>query len=329
MFDIYGLGNALIDTEFSVSDDFLSSAGLVKGSMTIVTEQKQVNLIKLLNSTKLKSVKTCGGSVCNSIVSASYLGSSVCFSGKLANDHDGELYVNSLNDAGVIYFSRPFTQGVSGKCLVLVSGDAERTMCTFLGSFQEFTYDDVDKTALKKSKWLYIESYLLTNRVSKRAVERVIEFAKSNGVKVAISLSDPSIVSTFYELISEVLVKRADLIFCNHEEASCLTKKNTEEEIICYMKRFCNSFVMTLGASGALLFDGHQLIKSKGRKVDAVDTTGAGDTFSGTFLHSIIIGKNFRFAAEVANYAASKVVTTRGARLDKLSFVNIKKRFGI
>ena len=187
-YNIYGIGGALVDTEVEVSDKFLVDARIDKGVMTLVDESRQSELLQALSSADLILLKKCGGSVCNSVVAASSLGAKAFFSGKVADDADGELYVSDLKRAGVDFHRAGQDPGTTGKCLVMVTEDAERTMNTFLGASDTLSAKEIDYDALKDSEWFYVEGYLVTDEARTKAIRDAVEFAKEQGVKVAISL---------------------------------------------------------------------------------------------------------------------------------------------
>ena len=328
-YDIYGIGAALVDTEVEVSDSFLADAKIDKGVMTLVDEPRQKELLQALSSEDLTLVKKCGGSVCNSVVAASSLGSKAFFSGKVADDADGELYVSDLNKAGVDFHSAGQDPGTTGKCLVMVTEDAERTMNTFLGSSETLSAKEIDQEALKNSEWFYVEGYLVTDEARTKATREAVEYAKEHGVKIAISLSDPFVVDVFGDALRDVMGGGVDLVFCNKDEALSFTGSSDLDSAIEKLKLITKSFAITDGARGAITFDGELVTRSEGVPAKAIDTNGAGDMFAGAFLYAITSGKNYDWAAKLANDCASRVVARFGPRLDLEEFDAIKAKFGL
>ena len=318
-----------MDTEVEVSDKFLADAKIDKGVMTLVDESRQRELLNALSSENLPLLKKCGGSVCNSVVAASSLGSKVFFSGKVADDADGELYISDLNQAGVDFHSAGQEPGTTGKCLVMVTKDAERTMNTFLGSSETFSAKEIDREALRNSEWFYVEGYLMTDAERTKVIKEAVEFAKEQGVKVSISLSDPSVVDMFGDALRDVLGSGVDFIFCNKDEALAFTDSDNLDFAIEKLKLMSKSFAITDGADGAITFDGKLVLRSEGVSVEAIDTNGAGDMFAGAFLYAITSGKSYDWAAKLANHCASRVVAKFGPRLDLEEFDTIKAKFGI
>ena len=326
-YDIYGIGGALVDTEVHVSDGFLMDKNIEKGVMTLVSESQQRDLLGFLASKNCQFVRKCGGSVCNSVVAAASLGASTFFSGKVADDIDGELYISDLNEAGVDFHSAGQEPGITGKCLVLVTGDAERTMNTFLGASDSLSSREIDWDALKNSDWFYVEGYLVTDEARKTTVKAAIKFAKANNVRIAISLSDPFLVEVFGDALRDLMDIGVDLIFCNKDEALAFTDEDDLDSAMQALKQFTETFVITDGRNGAVSFDGKSVVRAEGIAVQAIDTNGAGDMFAGVFLYAITSGKNYDWAARLANICAASVVEQFGPRLDLEVLTEIKKRF--
>jgi sugar/nucleoside kinase (ribokinase family) len=328
-YNIYGIGGALVDTEVEVSDKFLAYANIDKGVMTLVDEPRQRELLHALSSRDLNLVKKCGGSVCNSVVAASSLGARAFFSGKVADDADGELYISDLNQAGVDFHSADQDPGTTGKCLVMVTEDAERTMNTFLGASDTLSAKEIDKDALKNSEWFYVEGYLVTDEARTRVTKEAVQFAKEHGVKIAISLSDPFVVDVFGDALRDVMGSEVDLVFCNKDEALAFTSSEGLDSAIEKLKLITKSFAITDGAKGAITYDGDSVSKSDGVSAKAIDTNGAGDMFAGAFLYAITSGKSYDWAAKLANDCASRVVAKFGPRLELEEFNAIKAKFDI
>ena len=328
-YNIYGIGAALVDTEVEVSDAFLSKASIDKGVMTLVDEARQAELIGSLYDESITMLRKCGGSVCNSVVAASSLGASTFFSGKVADDADGQLYIDDLKEAGVDFHKAGQESGITGKCLVMVTDDAERTMNTFLGASEDLSTREIDQAALVDSEWLYVEGYLVTDEARTLATKAAVEFAKANGVKIAISLSDPFVVAVFGDALREVIGGGVDLIFCNKDEAMAFTGTESLEAAAESLKQYTKTFAITNGANGAITFDGVAMNQSKGVEAKAIDTNGAGDMFAGAFLYAINSGRDYAWAAGLANDCSARVVAQFGPRLEVQQFYDIKNQFGI
>ena len=323
-YDIYAIGAALVDTEVEVADSFLIEHSIDKGVMTLVEQPRQAQLVNSLNQNGSKLLKQSGGSACNSVVAASQLGSKAYFGGKIADDDDGRLYADDLTQAGVSHAFSPTAHGVTGKCLVMVTSDAERTMNTYLGVSDEFAETEINQSALAKSEWFYVEGYLQTDDHRTAVVKSAVEFAKQQGVKIGLSLSDPFVAQLFADNLKSVIGDGVDLIFCNKDEALAFTGADAIEQAAETLKSHTKTFVITDGANGATVFDGDSLAQVPAVKAKAIDTNGAGDMFAGAFLYAITSGKSYLKAAQLANQAAAKVVERFGPRLENADFDSLK-----
>jgi sugar/nucleoside kinase (ribokinase family) len=321
---IYAVGAALVDTEVLVSDDFLQTQSIDKGVMTLVDQSRQNELIKALNSCSANIHRQSGGSACNTAVAASYFGASTSFGGKVANDDDGLLFANDLTQAQVNFFSAKADTGITGKCLVMVTDDAERTMNTYLGASDAFSASEIDHKALVNSEWFYIEGYLQTDDRRTAVIKSAVEKAKQYGVKVALSLSDPFVAQLFSNNLLAVIGDGVDLIFCNKDEALAFTQTDNMQSAAEKLKAYTKTFAITDGANGAYVFDGKDTFMLPAVKAKAIDTNGAGDMFAGAFLYAITAGKDFRWATQLANKAAAMIVERFGPRLDPADFEQLK-----
>ncbi|MFL0810565.1 MAG: adenosine kinase [Agarilytica sp.] len=315
-YHIYGIGAALVDTEIEVNDADLQSFNIEKGVMTLVDEPRQKQLLELLSEHLVASKRASGGSAANSIIAASYFGAKTFYSCKVANDENGAFYLTDLENANVEYHAHNGSKtGTTGKCLVMITPDAERTMNTFLGISESLSEDEIDIEALKKSDYAYIEGYLVTSETGRPAAIKLHQLAKEFGVKTAVSLSDPAIVEFFHAGLQEMIGDGVDILFCNEHEALQYTKTESLEAAIESLKAIAKSFAITLGAKGALVFDGTDSHNIDAHPVKAIDTNGAGDMFAGAFLYALSQGKSYKEAGQLASKAASVVVSQFGPRL--------------
>ena len=326
-YQIYGIGAALLDTEVAVSDTFLQDNGIEKGVMTLVDEPRQSVLLNALSAEKHHLIKKSGGSACNTVIAAANFGARTFFSGKVAADDDGEYFVGDLAESGVAFHAVSPEPGITGKCLVMVTDDAERTMNTYLGASEQLTGREIDEAALLESEWLYIEGYLLTDDARATLIKDVVTKAKDSGVKVALSLSDPFVAQIFADNLRAVIGSGVDLVFCNKDEALAFTKTETIGEACVMLRQSATTFAVTDGAQGAIIFDGQAIVSVPGVPADAVDTNGAGDMFAGAFLYAVTAGRDFKWAAELANESAARVVSRFGPRLAAIEFDAIKHKF--
>lgn len=314
-YDIYGIGAALVDTEITVSDEELSQWKIEKGVMTLVDEARQTELIQLMENHLVASKRASGGSAANSIIAASYFGSKCYYSCRVADDENGHFYLSDLSQAKVDFRKPENNTGVTGKCLVMITPDAERTMNTFLGISETLSIAEINEEALKNTKYAYIEGYLVTSNTGKPAAIQLREMAEKHKVKTAISLSDPAIVNYFREGLGEIIGQGVDLIFCNKEEAINYTETQNLEEAVEALKKISGQFAITLGADGAFVYDGKQAHTIQAPKTTAIDTNGAGDMFAGACLHGLSQGLSLSVAASFACKAAASVVSQYGPRL--------------
>lgn len=316
VYDIYGVGAALVDTEIEVSDDLLSSCGVDKGVMTLVDEPRQGELLSQLAEAMVASRRASGGSAANSIIASSYFGSKTFYSCKVAADDNGSFYVDDLERAGVDFNDNANAEpGITGKCLVLITPDAERSMNTFLGISERLSVAELDEGALAQSAYVYLEGYLVTSPTGRAAAVKAREVAEAKGVKTALSFSDPGMVEFFKDGLQEMMGDGVDLVFCNEAEAMGWAQTDDLATAIEAIKKVAKTFAITLGSKGALVFDGTEMIEIAPHKVTAVDSNGAGDMFAGAFMHAICQGRSFREAGDLASLASSKVVSDFGPRL--------------
>jgi sugar/nucleoside kinase (ribokinase family) len=327
-YHIYGIGAALVDTEITLTDSDLTTMAVAKGVMTLVDEERQNALIDYLQDHLVASHRASGGSAANTIIAASYFGCDNFYSCKVAHDENGKFYLNDIQAAGVATPAHIIPPaGITGKCLVMITPDAERTMNTFLGISETLSINELDINAIAKSHYVYIEGYLVSSPTGRAAAIELRNQAEANNTRTAMSLSDPAMVQFFRDGLAEMIGEGVDLIFCNRDEAIGFTQTHSLEEACEELKKYCKKFAITCGGDGALVFDGEKLIKVSATPITPVDTNGAGDMFAGAFLYAISQGKDFKIAAEFANLAAAKVVSQFGPRLKAEQHAELKSAF--
>ena len=324
-YGIYGIGAALVDTEIQVTDADLQQLNIDKGVMTLVDETRQQELLQHLQDKIINSQLACGGSAANSIIAAQYFGSQTFFSCQVANDEFGQFYANDLIKAGVATQAlKDAKTGTTGKCLVMITPDAERTMNTHLGISETLSVQNIDSDAIANAKFVYIEGYLVTSTTGKPAAIAVREQAQIAGAKVAVSLSDPAMATFFREGLLGIIGQGVELIFCNGAEAIAFTQTTSLEDAANALKNHCHSFVITRGSQPTWVFDGNHLQQVHANPVKAIDTNGAGDMFAGAFLAALDQGKSHADAAAFANRAAAAVVSQFGPRLATEQYLQLK-----
>jgi sugar/nucleoside kinase (ribokinase family) len=329
-YDVYAVGNALVDMEFEVQDSFFKDHQIDKGLMTLVDEERQDSLMKVLG-TQVKK-RQCGGSAANTIIATAQFGAKSFYSCKVASDALGDFYFNDLNESGVDSNLQHQAReaGITGKCLVLITPDAERTMNTFLGITQNFSKKEVVTEAIAHSKYLYIEGYLVTSPTGREAAVAARVAAEAAGVKTALTFSDVNMVKFFREGLQEMMGNGVDLLFCNESEALAYTDTTDLKVAREALKKVAKTFVITMGENGAMIFDGVTFIDIEPYKVKAVDSNGAGDMYAGAFLYAISQNHTYAAAGKLASMAASRVVSQFGPRLKLSESQEIKKQvFGL
>ncbi|WP_196137469.1 adenosine kinase [Aliikangiella sp. G2MR2-5] len=322
-YHIYGIGNALVDFEIETTPDELAELGVEKGVMTLIEEERQQELSRAFHG-KHHS-RACGGSAANTIIGAQTLGSQCFYSCKVANDETGNFYRDDLIQHGVHsnLSTESLAEGKTGKCLVMITADADRTMNTFLGITGDIGFEQINEDALVNSDYLYVEGYLASSPVAVDAVLKAKSLAKANQVKVAFSLSDPNMVKFCREGLEKMIGEGVDILFCNYDEATQYSGTESLEEAVKVLSLLAKTVVITLGPDGAMIVDGESHIKVEGNPVEAIDTNGAGDLFAGSFLHAIGQRMPLESAGKLASFASSQLVTQFGPRLtdSKLAIV--------
>ncbi|RUO66008.1 Sugar or nucleoside kinase, ribokinase family [Pseudidiomarina planktonica] len=314
--DVVGIGNALVDQEFEVTDDFLSQHGIEKGMMTLIEEADQDKLIAELSQRGDLKKQSGGGSAANSLVAFSQFGGNAFYCCKVADDEAGEFYRHDLEKVGIrTNLQHQHHQGKTGRCLVMVTPDAERTMRTFLGITADLSLEELDEDAIAAAEYLYIEGYLITSPIAREAIVRAKQLARKHGTKIAMTCSDPAMVKYFRDGIELILEGGVDVMFCNHEEAELLTGTDDPQQALLALQKHASTVAITLGKDGALLGDGKRQVAVPGVKVKAVDSNGAGDMFSGAMLFGLTRQLSLADAGRLASHAAAEIVTEFGPRL--------------
>ena len=323
-YDVFGIGNALVDCVILVTEKFLEDNSIEKGVMTLVDDDKQKSIIeKIKNSDPFIQS---GGSVTNSVYTLSQLGGSGFQSFLISDDDHGKLFLEDLKKSRVNVSSKNFyhCDGMTGSCLVLTTPDAERTMNTCLGVSSKYSVKNINFDDLALSKYLYVEGYLVTSDIAVDAIKKSIAFCKENDVKISLTFSDLSMVKYFKEKFDEILTEKIDLLFCNREEALTYTDEDDFNKCCDNLLKLSETVVITNGKEGSTIITKSQRIKINPHPVQAIDTVGAGDTFAGAFLYGINNGLNFEKSGNLASELSSKVVTKLGPRLDADTIESIK-----
>ena len=329
--DISSLGNAIVDVQFSIEEDFVSKLekmSIPKGAMTLIEAEEQSNLISLLTEEYGEPKLSCGGAATNSIVAASNFGSICHFSCKVRNDDLGIFYLENLSKNDVLHSKQASESDLStGQCVVMVTPDAERTMCTYLGISNLLSSNDLDKLAIRNSKYLFLEGYLVTSESALKACYEAIEVAKAANTKIVISLSAAAIVNAFRDQMNSLIKLGCDLLFCNESEACAFSQHEDVLKAEEFLRSVSSQNLITLGKNGSMIWDGSKLETIEGFDVKAVDTNGAGDIFAGSVLHKICEGHDLTSSAKFGCFAASKKVEKFGPRLSQKEYKSIYENF--
>ncbi|MDO6459513.1 adenosine kinase [Granulosicoccaceae sp. 1_MG-2023] len=314
-YHVYAIGNALVDMEYEISDAGLARFGIEKGVMTLIDEPRHDELTQLLASHPHK--RACGGSAANTVIAVAQLGGSAYYSCKVGNDEGGDFYLRDLTDCGVASaaLDGPRDNGTTGKCLVMITPDAERTMNSFLGITGDLSEREINADAIKAAEYVYLEGYLVTGDSARAAAIETARLAREAGARTALTLSDPNIVKFFRDGLLEMAAPELDLLFCNEAEARILAGTDDTAAAIAALQKLAGQFAMTRGADGALVYNGNELIEIAPHKVQPLDSNGAGDLFAGAFLYGITHGMDHAAAGALASRLSAELVTRFGPRL--------------
>ena len=307
---ILGIGNAIVDVICKVDDSFIDQNNLTKSTMKLFFDENEFkNLLKNLKIEKTVS----GGSVANSIVGISQLGDEAGFIGKISDDEFGSSYEEGLKKENVEYFySKKKEKLPTGTCLILVTPDSERTMCTFLGTAGKINENDVSSNAIKKSKIIFLEGYLWDEGEPKKAFDKAI----NNANKVAMSLSDLFCVDRHKPHFLNLVKNKLDITFANEQEITSLIEAKNFEDVINFSKQLNKLVIVTRGEKGAVAVNGDEVIESDIQKnLKIVDLTGAGDLFAAGFLHGYINKLSTKECLKKGTEMSSRVIQQIGARL--------------
>ena len=307
---ILGIGNAIVDVICKVEDNFITENNLTKGTMKLIFDDKEFK--SLLSNLKIEKTIS-GGSVANSVVGLSQLGNAVGFIGKVSDDELGSKYEEGLKSEKVEYFYEKKKEEIpTGTCLILVTPDSERTMCTFLGIAGKISENDIDETIIKKSEMIFLEGYLWDEGEPKKAFDKAINYAN----KVAMSLSDPFCVDRHKPHFLDLVKNKLDITFANEQEIISLIGAKDFDDVINFGKQLGKLLVITRGEKGAVFINGDEITENGVKEnLKIVDLTGAGDLFAAGFLHGFINNLSSKECLDKGTDMSSKVIQQIGARL--------------
>ena len=307
---VLGIGNAIVDVICKIDENFITKNNLTKGAMKLVDEAE---FKKLLSNLKIEET-IAGGSVANSIVGLSQLGNPVSFIGKVNNDELGNKYEKSLTNEKVKYCYQKKKESVpTGTCLILITPDSERTMCTFLGIAGKVSDKDIDENAVKNSELIFLEGYLWDEGEPKKAFDKAISISK----KKAMSLSDQFCVERHKKSFFDLVNNKLDITFANEQEILSLINAKSFDEVISFGKQLGKLLVITRGGKGSVTIQKNEVIECESKKdLEIVDLTGAGDLFAAGFLHGHINNLSIKESLEKGIEMSSKIIQKIGARLN-------------
>lgn len=311
-FDVVGIGNAIVDVLVHADDAQLEALALTKGSMALVDEQQAERLYAGVGP----GLETSGGSAANTLAGIAQLGGKAGFIGRVRNDQLGSIFAHDIRSVGARFDTPPATQGPStARCLILVTPDAQRTMCTYLGASVALEPADLDLAMVAQAKVLYLEGYLWDSDAAKRAFVAAAEVARANGAQVALSLSDAFCVERHRDSFQELVDGHVDILFANETEIISLYQSASFEEAAQQARGRCRIAALTRSEQGSLVLQGDQTHRIEAIKLGPlVDTTGAGDLYAAGFLHAYTQGESLEACGRLGSLCAGQVVTQLGPR---------------
>ncbi len=330
-YDLYAIGNALVDSEYEVTDGQLSAMQVEKRHMTLIDATRRSELLAHMQG--IHARKSGGGSAGNTIVALAQLGGRAFYSCRVANDDLGQFYVADLKSSGVDSNLTPANLahyggiGQTGECMVMVTPDAERSMSTFLGATADIDHTALDGTALVASKVYYMEGYLAASPTGLDAALKGRVIAQAAGIKLATTLSDMSMINFCRPGLEAMIGNGIDYLFCNEEEAQTWCGTQDIGDMVQRLSPLAKTVCLTRSARGCLVLENGQITPVPAAQVKAVDTNGAGDMFAGAFLYAATQGYSHAQAAWLANQAAGQVVSQYGNRLAQQAMAQINARF--
>ena len=313
--DLVGLGNAIVDVIVNVDDEFLKINNLKKGSMTLIDSEESFKLLKTCKVIKEVS----GGSAANTIVCLAQLKNNVQFIGRVKNDFYGNFFASNIKKSNAIFNTPPKVSGPpSAHSIILITPDAQRTMCTYLGASVEFEPNDINFNIIKESKYLYLEGYLWDSELAKNAFLKAAKIAKNNNTKIILSLSDSFCVDRHRKSFLDLISNYVDIVFSNEEEIISLFKEDNFQACEKHLSSLCELLIVTLGSKGSLIINNDNLIDIKSRFLgDLLDTTGAGDIYAGGFIHGLINNYSLNDCGDIGSICSGYIITQIGSRSEK------------
>ena len=311
---ILGIGNAIVDVFVKVDDNFLSNNNLIKGSMKLIQIEEFENLKNIIKIEKIEA----GGSVANTMAGIAYLNGNSFFIGKISSDKFGKIYKESLEKINVNFSYIEKNENLAtGASIIFITPDSERTMCTYLGISSKLSAEDINEHYIKDSKLIFLEGYLWDKGTTEEMFKKIINLAKKNNIKIAMSLSDIFCVNRHREDFIKLLQDDLDILFGNENEINALTNKKSLFEGIKELQKLNKLIIITRGEKGSLAILKNEIINCDSIKVDKIlDLTGAGDLFASGFLKEYLDKSNIKKCLQTGSELAAKIIQKIGARLN-------------
>jgi sugar/nucleoside kinase (ribokinase family) len=324
--DVLAIGNALVDVLAPASPDFLEAQGIPKGGMRLIGADEAETLYTAMGPAREVS----GGSAANTVAGMAALGAKPAFVGRVAQDQLGDVFAHDIRAAGVSFTTAPSGNGQpTGRCLIVVTPDGDRTMNTFLGAAQELTEADLDPASVEAAQILYLEGYLWDPPAPRAAMRKAIAVARAKGRKVALTLSDVFCVNNHRDDFKQLLAGHVDLMFANEHEVCALYETRSLDAAMEELAKHACIAVVTRSSEGAVVLEGGRRHVVSGERVaNVVDTTGAGDMFAGGFMAGMVAGRPLADCARMGNIAAAEIITHYGARAEADLKALVKAKLG-
>jgi sugar/nucleoside kinase (ribokinase family) len=310
--DVVGIGNALVDVIAHHPDRFLDAEGLVKGAMTLIETDRAISLYRAMGA----GVELSGGSAANTMTGVASFGGRAAYIGKVAADGLGDVFRHDLRAVGVTHQNQPAADSLpTGRCLIVVTPDAQRTMNTFLGVSSLLTPDDVDEALVARGQYVYLEGYLFDRDGAKEAYRKAAAAAHAAGGKVSLTLSDSFCVDRHRDDFRDLVVNQVDLLFCNADELVSLYEVASFDDALAAVRGDCEVAAVTCGKDGSVVVTPDGQVPIAAHPVpEVVDTTGAGDLYAAGFLYGLTHGRSLAECGRLGSVAAAEVISHVGAR---------------
>lgn len=323
LYDVVGIGNAIVDILQEVEDSFIEKHQFVKSAMKLIDEEKAKDLYNAFTN----SVKSSGGSVANTVVGISSFGGSTAFIGKVKDDKQGRIFVEDIINSGVAYKTEMSTKGAStATSFIAITKDAERSMSTYLGATKDISSSDISEEIISNSKIIYLEGYLWDDSNASEAIVKAVDFAKKYNREIAFSMSDLFCVERYRDEFISFISKNVDILFANEEEITSICHSLDLKEAISFFSKKCSHVIVTKGSKGSVVATDNDIHSFDAPlNVNVQDTTGAGDLYAAGFLYGYTQGKSLSKCIEFANIAAREVIQHIGAR-PKTKLCNFLKK---